>query len=469
MKKILLLTALSLGISGSAIADDVFGLTPEDAKPLPMMVMLMSDDQAADEMWFTYTCPATKEGRPGMFPTATFEPGRHMFYVYKCADGTMEAPQMAAGSDSYILTPGETYLIKLLRPTTYPFMPMLGMPLELPASREGQEYFPKKMSETRVERQKSGTVWYETELPITTMVGAGIYGFGEFGFTPHPDITSIVIKHQECPGGVNEGTPAFPAYAKAGKTIVGITVADNITKPYSYPEASGSVITVDDEVGFMLSLQGQMTLNCTNKLHQSQILDNSYIGQELSYPDAYWTVDKVFQAPEAGNYTFINHGAPGTELSVGAIIEGTDNDGYTVWTCDFSDDNTATCGADDAKVVKAMTKGEKVVVRSDAFQKLGGATYLKIEKGGQSSIDAIEAADKGLKVSVNGGAMTVNSVLLAAGAEVAVYDMNARRVAGAKVAAGAETQVVDVNLPAGVYMVVVYGKSQSETAKVIVK
>lgn len=464
MKKALLLTALSLGISGSAIADDVFGLTPEDAKPLPMMLMLMSADQAADEMWFTYTCPATQNGRPGMFPTAVLEDGRHMLYIYKCADGTFEAPQRTPGSDSYILEPGESYLVKVLRPTSYPFMPMLGMPHELPASMEGQEYFPKKMSETRVEVQGPGTtVWYDTELPITTMIGAGVYDVGEYGFTPHPDITSIVVKHQECPGGVNEGTPNFPAYNKAGRNIIGITVAENLTRP--------STVYGEDKIQFALTLNGAQTINCTNKLHQTTVLKESSLNKELTYPDAYWTVDKVFEAPEDGNYTFINHGAPGTELNIGSIIVTPDE--YLpvtgAWACDFSNGETAVCGTDDAEIVKTMAKGERVVVQSNAFQKLGAPTYLKIVKGGQTSIDDIEAADKGLKVTVSGGAMTISSVLLAAGADVAVYDMNARKVAGVKVAAGAESQVVALDVPAGVYMVVVYGKNQSDTAKVIVK
>lgn len=462
MKKALLLAALSLCLSGSAIADNVFGLTPEDAKPLPMMLSLMSEADAADEMWFTWTCPATQNGRPMMFPGMDPDPSRHIFFMYTCADGTMDAPQMTAGSNSYIVTPGTQYLVKMLRPTTYGPMMMMNGP-ELPATMEGREYFPKKMSETRVELQAAGTtVWYDTDIALTTMVGAGIYGDGEFGWTNHPDITSIVVKHQECPGGVSQGTPDFPAYNKAGRNIIGITVAETLTRP--------STTYGEDKIQFMLSLKAMQTLNCTNKLHHTTVLGKDDLGKELSYPDAYWTVDKVFEAPEDGTYTFTNHGAPGTELNIGSVVVTPDEYIPTgAWSCDFSDGETAVCGTDDASIVKTLAKGQRVVVQSNAFDKLGAPTYLKIEKGGQSSTDAVEVAGNGLKVSVNGGAMTVSSVLLAAGAEVAVYDMNARKVAGVKVAAGAETQVVDVNLPAGVYMVVVYGKSQSETAKVIVK
>ena len=63
----------------------------------------------------------------------------------------------------------------------------------------------------------------------------------------------------------------------------------------------------------------------------------------------------------------------------------------------------------------------------------------------------------------------MESVLLASGAEVAVYDMMARKVASATAANGASNLEMNLDVTPGVYIVVVYGKGNSESAKIAVK
>ena len=96
--------------------------------------------------------------------------------------------------------------------------------------------------------------------------------------------------------------------------------------------------------------------------------------------------------------------------------------------------------------------------------------YLLVEKGGTTTgIADITADGSTLKATAAAGKLNVESVLLAQGAEVAVYDMMARKVASATSAEGADSIEMNLDVNAGVYIVVVYGKGNSESVKIAVK
>lgn len=92
-----------------------------------------------------------------------------------------------------------------------------------------------------------------------------------------------------------------------------------------------------------------------------------------------------------------------------------------------------------------------------------------VVKGGSTGISDIKADNSTLKVNAANGRLNVESVLLASGAEVAVYDIMARKVASAVAAEGAESLEMSLDVTSGVYVVVVYGKGSSESAKITVK
>ena len=121
-----------------------------------------------------------------------------------------------------------------------------------------------------------------------------------------------------------------------------------------------------------------------------------------------------------------------------------------------------------------LVAGDKLFIESDAFGVIGEGTenmpYLLVEKGGTTTgIADITADGSTLKATAAAGKLNVESVLLAQGAEVAVYDMMARKVASATSAEGADSIEMNLDVNAGVYIVVVYGKGNSESVKIAVK
>ncbi|MDE6856092.1 MAG: T9SS type A sorting domain-containing protein, partial [Muribaculaceae bacterium] len=112
-------------------------------------------------------------------------------------------------------------------------------------------------------------------------------------------------------------------------------------------------------------------------------------------------------------------------------------------------------------------------VQSDAFgiigEGLANAPYLLVEKGNTASVAGVAEDDQAIVASVAGGVLNVKSVLLASGAKVAVYDMSARKVAEAAAPQGASEFNMGLDVAPGAYAVVVYGKGNSETVKVVVK
>lgn len=448
MKKFLLLSTLAVAMTANA-AD--YGTSPETAVDLPASGWeLTSMDNAPAEAWFKVKI-TTPTGGPAMFPTmAVAAPGVRESWIYQCADGTFEAPEMSSGAGNYILESGKEYFMKIV--PTKAGVYGTGI-LPLPESQKGREYYPIEIPANEMnlyQKQAPGTtVWYKCDFATTSNVSAAYMGM------PIMDIEKIVVKHQACPGGINEGSALMPAYNKAGTNVVGITVASTATA----------------DVQFLLSAGGPTTTNCAMNLSRAPKL---VLDEQNTYPNAYWTVDRVFEAPEDGEYTFINHAAKGSELNIGKAVKGdtdTSSWGFKL-SCDFSEGETAIVGDKDAMIVKTLAKGDLVAVQSDVFTKLEeGAPYLKVVKGNATGgINNVGNDNNAVEIVALGGkSFSINNVLLAGGAKVVAYDMNARKVAETAVAAGTESQVITLDVPSGIYLIVVYGANRSASAKVVVE
>ncbi len=449
MKKFLLPMFALSAMALPAMADE-YGATPETAVPLsPMGWYVPSLADAPAEAWFTYTNNGSVPVLWGVVPDAP-DPTDRQLFVYLC-DGGSEAFQFVEGTDSYVLLPGQEYLIKITPKAEGFFCDMPGTPL--PPNMEGTvKYYPIDMTgkSNNSVTATPGTTWYlyNFNYPAPLVINDG--------FTLSPvvnGISKIEAIHVECPGGTNVGDAILPPYVKAGKNVIGVTVDEGADFDTMY-------ITVD----------AFSALSCNNNLLRGKSL---VINEKNTYPDAYYTVDRFFKVPEDGTYTFINHGAKGTILNVGKVIL-TDPENQYKSECDWTDIKSATVGENDAAVVvEGLKKDEIVIVQSDAFGIIGegpeNAPYLLVQAGIPTSVAGVATDVASISASVAGGILNVKSVLLAGGAEVAVYDMAARKVASASATAGASEISMGLNVAPGTYAVVVYGKGNSETVKVVVK
>lgn len=457
MKKFLLSLAAASMCVASGFADEVYGTTPETAKPFPASGgwFVQNLATAPAEAWFTITSTNTTPVLWGDVPNDINNPGAthgQQIFVYLCKDG-QQAFQMTEGSDSFVLFPGMEYLVKIT-PKVSGFYCM-SPAMQLPADRfEGKNKFyplviPSEQMNLYQKIAKGETKWFEIETPYPTQIKT------MFNMQPVIDITRIEAIHIECPGGTNIGNAMAGPFVKAGKNVVGITA---------------SATAAADEVLFNIASDAFSTLNCGNSLMRGQSL---VLDAKNTYPDAYYTVDRYFKVPEDGTYTFTNHGAKGTILNVG-MVKLTDPANQYKYECDWSNIKSATVGNEDAMIVVSdLKKDDIVLVQSDAFGVIGEGVdnlpYLKVTKGGSSMVSEIAADGNSLKVNAADGRLTVESALLASGAEVAVYDMLANKVASVNAADGTASVEMALDVTPGVYVVVVYGKGNSESAKIAVK
>ncbi len=441
MRKFLLISTLAVAMTANA-AD--YGTSPETAVDFPAAGWPVDMATAPAEAWFKVKVKTTN-GRPAMYPSVTVSTFDYKIYI--CPE-TLEAPLYSPGV--YALESDKEYLMKVTpKASGADFL----MSTEFPASFEGREFFPIEVKDGEFGLTRSvepgKTQWYKITAPYPSNVTTN------YMMMPVMDVEKIVVKHQECPGGVNEGSAIMPAYNKAGVNVIGITASAAAT----------------DNVKFQLGFNALATLNCNNNLSRSAKMN---LEAEETYPDAYYTVERVFEAPEDGEYTFINHGAKGTELNIGAIVRGdADSSPFgNKLSCDFSNGETAVVGDKDAMIVKTLAKGDLVAVQSDAFTTLGeGTPYLKVVKGNATGgINNVANDNNSIEIKALGGkSFAISNVLLAGGANASVYDMNARKVSEIAIPAGAESQTVTLDVPSGIYLIVVYGSNRSASAKVIVE
>lgn len=455
-------TLLSIVAVGACIASGYaqdYGTSPETAVPWgnrPMGWFLPTLENAPAEAYFTYTntltspilwgdAPSNPDAVPG-------EVAEKQVWVYLC-DGGQEAFQMSEGSDSYVLLPGQEYLVKIM--PKYSGMFCFNQPMSLPESMMGKrKYYPQVIPTTEMNLARTlapgETAWYQIEVPYPTQLAFN------YMMVPVMDVANVEAIHIECPGGTNVGDAIALPYVKAGKNVVGVTASADVA----------------EDVKFIIGYNAMMTLNCSNNLLRGKSLE---LDAKNTYPDAYYTVDRFFTVPEDGTYTFTNHGAAGTILNVGMVVPDPENpDNPMKGLCDWSDIKSATVGNNDAVIVVDNLKaGETVAVQSDAFGVIGKGMedqpYLMVQKGNASGVDGVAVEGDALKVAAANGRLSVESVLLASGAEVAVYDMQAKKVASAVAAEGASSIEMPLDVTSGVYVVVVYGKGNSESAKFVVK
>ena len=462
MKKFLLPLFAASVFAMPAIADEaVYGTSPETAKPFPVNGwFLPSLDDAPAEVWFTIK---NEKAAPINWGSAPVAPDEHQIFVYLC-DGGQEAFQMVAGSDSYALLPGQEYLVKITPKAPGTFCMGSGVTdMEFLEKLKGQfPFYPIDRTSTDVEspnykglanvQAPGSTVYYLYDFDYPSQL---VLNTNTFPAMPATDLTKVEVIHVECPGGTTVGDGLLAPYFKAGRNVIGFTVSDAVTS---------------EEYGFSVALNVFATYNCGNNLLRGKSIA---LDAQETYPDAYYTVDRFFKVPEDGTYTFVNHGAAGSILNVGKIVL-TDPENEYKYECDWEDIKSATVGNTDACiVVEGLKKDELVLVQSDAFGVIGegmeNQPYLMVTKGDNSAVGSVAADGNTLKVAAANGVLSVESVLLASGAEVAVYDMNANKVASAKAAAGAANLNVALDVAPGVYVVVVYGKGNSESAKIVVK
>lgn len=445
MKKFLLtLVGCALASSAAFAAEAVYGTTPETAKPFPAAGWyLESLDNAPAEAWFTLKLTNTTPAQWGDCPVAS----ERQMWVYLGAGGN-EAFQMMEG-DSYVLFPGREYLLKISPKASGFFGMMPAMPLK--PTWEGQyNYYPKDITAAQnlTQTQAPGTTaWYLFNSPYPSQIT------GKFPMTPVPEIEKIEVIHIENPGGTNVGTGLFGPYIKKGLNVIGVTISKEATA----------------DISFIFGLEMMTIFNEHSNLLRGQAMA---MDVKNTYPDAYYTVDRYFKVPEDGSYKFTNHGAKGTDLVIGKV-NLTDPANAYKYVCDWSDKKSAKVGDEDASiVVDNLKKDEILIVRSDAYDVLGGGAdnmpYLMVQKYEGSSVDEIAGTASRLSVKANRGSILIESALLADGAEVAVYDMLGRKVAGTSAAGDASIRL-NADLGCGVYVVSVAGKNGSESVKVSIR
>lgn len=452
MKKSYLLGLMAaFAMSGSVSAQ---GSSCETATPWTGMFMGYYGDSFPADGWFTYTVSTpTMLSFSGLCAPTVITPDD--IQIYEGCEGNepyVVDKDVEKGILSYYLEPGIDYKIHITQQESgYAFV----MPSALDVSRapEGTYCFkPIVLSGLgSFQNVKAGTTWFQHEMPYPAPILVNVIS-SESG-SMMDVVQSVATKHLDCKGGENHSMELLPnrTFAKGGTNLIAVTVSEPCM------------------ISFALD-----ALNATGCGNKPAYMKSLELDVETTYDNAYYTLDRRFIVPETGTYTFKNYGAEGTVLSVGLMKEF-DNDGRVDYTCDFdSHPLMAIVGEDNMATVSAtFNEFDMVVVRSDAYGKLeGGLPYLKVEKGttGIASASVVENREVVLSENPTNGNFVVKSFLLAEGAEVNVYDMNAKKVYGTTAVAGStEKQIQLEGVPAGTYLLVVMGRNRSASTKLIVK
>ncbi len=421
-------------LSGVPTANAPEGMYCFKPKSMPTMVMATGDNV----YWYSTTASNDQ-----LFPSSTpagIEDGD--IQVFEDCRGN-EATKI--NPNSYYLESGKEYLVRLKTHENQMWM-LTGVPTA--NAPEGMYCFKPKSATMGINQTQNPntTVWYS--LPIPYPAPVVVTALTTDNPISHNEgiVTKVVTKQDDCNGVINESNELIPnrAYAKTGTGLISVTVSD--------VESSGIRFTLD-----AMSATG-----CQNgPTHITSITLDS----ENTYPNAAWTLYRQYVVAEDGTYTITNHGAEGTVMRVGKLIENS---------CDFEttpleaivDENN------EASVVGEFKVGDIIIIESDAFDILKDSTpYLKIEKGGTTGIRHTQKSSRLISVfeNPNNGSFIVKSYLLNNGATIAVYDLAARKIFSTIVPAGTEEQQVNLNVSAGQYLIVVYGKSRSASAHVIIR
>lgn len=407
------------------------------------MLMILTEDAAKPYQnggWYTLTATTPKMFAPNQIPadaTVTVYEG--------CSQ--KEAPKLSNGA--YYLAPGTEYKLYICLPTFSPgsmFMPSFldykgvqGTECVDPIVVDNIGLF----QDIEAEADKEVTRWYQLNIVWTAPLN--ITKWGGDG-----QVVKVVTRHIDCNGTENISNELLPnmTYAKAGINLIGVTV-------------KGSIM-----FGFQLGL----VANCGNRIERAEALE---LGKKTTLTNAAYTEDKRFVATEAGKYSVVLEGASGTELSVGNVTEYLDENDQVKYRCDFETrDIKATIGENGIVAVNVECEaGETLAIRSDSYKKMeGGLPSVTVQKGTTDIKQTTGNREIAVSENPNDGNFSVTSYLFDKGVEVAVYDMNAKKVYSTTVnGSEAECRINMAGVPAGTYMVVVFGKGRSASTRIIVK
>lgn len=431
MKKFLLgFAALVLAATTSEVRAQ--GATCEEATPFPMYI---DGSTIPNGAWYSIT---VTEG--SMFPSsAPVGLADGNIVVYEGCNGR-EAVKLS--TNTYYLEPGIDYKVFIkLRSSDFFFPNSLslqnapaGMYCVKPIVLEG-------LGQTQ-EIKGARTVWYQIDVAYNAPLQVKS---SDIGMPLASNVTKVVTKHLECRGGTNESNELLPqqTYVKAGTNLVQVTT-----------NAAGNI---------NFTLDAMNATGCGNRPQYAPALE---LNAETMIPNAYYTVSRKFTIPETGRYAFTLNAAEGTEFSLASLVDKA---------CDFDTKPlSATVGSDNKAVIVAeYNKDDVVVLHADMPGAMNGTPSMKVEKSNDpTGIFASTTSTREVLLSENptDGIFTLTSALLNNGAEIGIYDMSAKRVWGTTVKGGAESYTVDAaNLPAGTYLIVVYGVDRSATAKLVVK
>ena len=369
-----------------------------------------------------------------------------------CADGAIQVFEdcggksaIKLGTNSYYLEPETSYKVFIKTDA----IGYIGVPMSLANAPAG--LYCVKPIEVQMGMytavNSTAAKWYKFTAPYAAPLKVGL--MTDLTAPGSVSVTTLVTKHLTCDGGTNTANELLPnmAYVKGGDNLVQLAL-------------SGSD-------SFMFTLDAMQAAGCGNNPKYATAIE---LDAETTYPNAYYTISRKFTVPETGTYTFTNRCAEGSELSLAKLVE--DENGKMV--CDFETTPlNATAGSDNLAVLEATLNADDVVILyADASGVLAdGLPSLKVTRGG-TGVRRVEAKESGIKLSENptSGLFSIKSYLLAQGAEIGIFDMGANKVWGRSVNAGSDRADVDVrSLPAGNYLLVVFGRDRSASAKLIVK
>lgn len=466
MKKFYFLTAAAVLLTVSMpVPVSAQGTSCETAIPMPQMLMGMN---ITGETWYTLTVDDLS-----LFPSSAVSTDQAEIVVFDGCGGS-EAIRNVNEPNSWFLYPGTEYKVRIIPRENIAGMFIMGSlsmaqapngiycvkPIILP-SPEDEDYG------AAVKQPLGTTKWYQKEFIFNGNVNVTRDGMNVVSDL----LTKIELKNGDCNAvsNVSEqqnlgGYVMAPApFAKAGTNLIAVTFAP-------------ATDTEETEGQFHLAISSPNT-DCVNR--PEYISKTLVSGTESQVTNGYRVADFTFTPTESGIYTFTCHAAEGTVFNVGTVEKtgeqrnpGTEY-ASDIYECRYENAPVIIGSSNDASMALDLTAGTKYVLHYDADYTLeDGTPFVKVEKGGVLGIGSVSDKKTDVQVSENptDGDFTVSSYLLKYGAEIALYDMAAKRVFSVKAQGGSSEQdVLLTGVKPGMYLLVVYGANRSACTKLIVK
>jgi len=459
MKKFYVSLAASLMLLVPTVAK-AQGTSCDNAQPFPGMLM---GSMVNGTTWYTVTV-----NELSIFPGAVVPTDQAELAIFEGCDGK-EA--ISYGVNCYFLYPGIEYKMRITpKENVAGMLIMNGMPVS--GAPEGM-YCVKPIDLTgtggiAVTQKLGRTLWYKKDFAYNGKLNITKDGIN----FPSSYLTKVEVRNGDGSGVPNIaestslGTVTMPPapFVKAGVNLIAITFDEDPTKT----ETEGSFV-----------LAQRPNTDCANR--PEHISNALALDAKTSVENGYYVNDYTFTPAETGKYTFTCYSAEGTVFNVGTIYNtgekrnpGTEYEA-DIYACKYELGDPVLVGSDNtANIVLDLTAGTKYVVHYDADYALkgeGNTPYVKVVKG-TTGINNVTQNKTDVLVSENptDGNFTVSSYLLSHGAEIALYDMAAKKVFSLKVKGGSSEQDVQLyGVKAGTYLLVVYGANRSACTKLIVK